>query len=78
MTVEHEITFYITNTAGGTAVDLDKTILTYTDNDDFVTEEYSASGNWTYDDVVNNGGPVNLIEKGEKYKIIIDLTNLLL
>lgn len=35
-----QITFYITNTAGGTAVDLDKTILTYTDVDDFATKEY--------------------------------------
>ncbi len=35
-----QITFYITNTAGGTPVDMDKTILTYTDDDDFATEEY--------------------------------------
>ena len=36
----HQITFYITNTAGGTPVDLDKTIITYTDNDNFVTKAY--------------------------------------
>ncbi|MDD3246906.1 MAG: flagellin [Methanosarcina sp.] len=70
------VTFYITNTAGGSSVDLNKTIITYTDDNDFKTDAYSASGNWTYTDVVNNGGPVNLIEKGEKYKIILNLTNL--
>jgi len=72
-----EVTFYITTTAGGSSVDLNKTILTYTDDNDFKTDAYNAtSGNWTYEDVVNNGGPVNLIEKGEKYKITLDLTSL--
>ena len=71
-----KVIFYITNTAGGSSVDLNKTIITYTDDDDFKTDAYNASGNWTYTDVVNNSGPVNLIEKGEKYKIILDLTNL--
>jgi archaeal flagellin FlaB len=32
-----EITLYVTNTAGGTPVDLDKTIITYTDDENFVT-----------------------------------------
>jgi flagellin FlaB len=71
-----EVTFYITTTAGGSAVDLNKTIITYTDDNDFKTDAYNSSGNWTYSDVVNNGGPVNLIEKGEKYKITLNLTNL--
>ena len=70
-----KVIFYITNTAGGSSVDLNKTIITYTDDDDFKTDAYTTSGNWTYTDVVNNGGPVNLIEKGEKYKIILTLTN---
>ena len=35
-----EITFYITNTAGETPVDLDKTILTYTDDESFKTTSY--------------------------------------
>jgi len=38
-----QITFYITNTAGGTAVDMDKTILTYTDSNDFATTEYALN-----------------------------------
>ncbi len=37
-----QFTFYITNTAGGTPVDLDKTILTYTDDDHFITKEYAV------------------------------------
>src|SRR5665647_1552751 len=36
-----QITFYITNTAGGTNVDLDKTILTYTDDLSFKTKSYA-------------------------------------
>lgn len=86
-----QITFYITNTAGGTAVDLDKTILTYTDADDFVTKEYmfdsdaSTKGphaipasdwtktyGWVYNGVVYTTND-NLLEKGEKYKVVIDL-----
>ncbi len=39
----NEVTFYVTNTAGGTAVDLDKTVLTFTDDDDF-----SNAGIWWY------------------------------
>jgi len=93
-----QITFYITNTAGGTSVDLDKTILTYTDDDDFVTREYmvdstttpvtkgptsipadDAWGNtygWVYDGVIVTNDD-NLLEKGEKYKVVIDVTQLL-
>jgi len=37
------ITFYVTNTAGGTPVDLDKTVLTYTDNNELISKEYSTS-----------------------------------
>ncbi len=44
-----QITFYITNTAGGTPVDLDKTILTYTDDDDFNTKEYVVDSTSTPD-----------------------------
>jgi flagellin FlaB len=96
-----QITFYITNNAGGTPVDLDKTILTYTDNDDFVTKEYVAdntpvdpdpdikgpvdsipaddgwdiTNGWVYTGVIITNDD-NLLEKGEKYKVVIDLNTL--
>ena len=71
------ITFYVTNTAGGTAVDMDKTILTYTDNDDFETQEYGAGANgWEYDPVVfEPNHDDNLLETGEKYKLTVNLTS---
>src|SRR5512133_608070 len=53
-----QITFYITNTAGGTSVDLDKTILTYTDDDDYVTQEYMVDSTATPDPLK---GPVAAI-----------------
>ena len=90
-----QITFYVANTAGGTAVDLDKTILTYTDNDDYVTQEYlddtgtkgpvaaipadagwGSSNGWVYMPVIVTNND-NLLEKGEKYKVVVDLTQLL-
>jgi len=40
----NEVTFYVTNTAGGTPVDLDKTVITYTDNDDFKTADCGGAG----------------------------------
>lgn len=92
-----QITFYITNTAGGTAVDLDKTILTYTDDDDYVTKEYvvdstaspvtkgpaaipadgawANTNGWVYDSVIITNDD-NLLEKGEKYKVVVDLGTL--
>jgi flagellin FlaB len=93
-----QITFYVTNTAGGTAVDLDKTILTYTDADDFVTKEYvldntdpaalvkgpsttlppadwSLTNGWVYNGVIVTTND-NLLEKGEKYKVVMDLDTL--
>lgn len=95
-----QITFYITNTAGGTSVDLDKTILTYTDDDDYVTQEYMVDSTATPDPLkgpvaaipddaswTNTNGWVykavivtnddNLLEKGEKYKVVVDLVDLL-
>jgi flagellin FlaB len=45
----NELIFYITNTAGGTPVDLDKTVITYTDNDNFVTVPHRTTiGGTTY------------------------------
>ncbi|MGB9133476.1 MAG: flagellin, partial [Methanosarcina sp.] len=68
------ITFYITNTAGGTPVDLDKTIITYADADEFQTQAYDADNAWDYTQVVFEvGSAANLVEKGEKYKIELNL-----
>ncbi|MDQ1252836.1 MAG: archaeal flagellin FlaB [Euryarchaeota archaeon] len=67
------ITFYISNTAGGTAVDLDKTIITFTNNTSSVTADEDSAA-WSYSVIISNGGASNLIESGEKYKIIMDLT----
>lgn len=67
------ITFYITNTAGGSSVDLNNTIITYIDDDDFVTQD-ELSADWKYEPVISNGYAWNLVEKGEKYKISVDLT----
>ncbi len=70
------ITFYITNTAGGTAVDLNKTIITYTDIDDYKTQAFNADNAWNYSVVIDSGsGATNLVEKGEKYKISLDLSD---
>jgi flagellin FlaB len=67
------ITFYITNTAGGSSVDLNKTIITYIDDDDFVTQD-EASANWNYLPIISSdAGAWNLVEKGEKYKITLSL-----
>ena len=71
-----EIIFYITNTAGGSPVDLNKTIITYTDNDDFVSQEYSTGTNrWTYTPIIYDlDHNDNLLESGEKDKIYLNLT----
>jgi len=96
--VASQITFYVTNTAGGTAVDLDKTILTYTDDDDFSTTEYAfdttpdpdtkgpnaipgdaawgTTNGWVYDGVIISGTEDNLLSAGEKYKVVVDITQL--
>jgi archaeal flagellin FlaB len=75
------ITFYLTTTAGGTSVDMDKAVLTYTDNDDFVSKAYNGSGpntgtnGWVYSAVVFEPGHAdNLLESGEKYRIDVNLT----
>jgi archaeal flagellin FlaB len=71
----NEVTFYVTNTAGGTPLDLNKTVLTYTDNNDFVTKEYSSAGNgWVYTPIVfEPGHNDNLLESGEKYKVTVTI-----
>jgi flagellin FlaB len=70
--VAAKVIFYITNTAGGTPVDLDKTILSYADDD-----EFKGDVSWTYTGVILEAGESsadNLVEKGEKYKIEVNLT----
>jgi flagellin FlaB len=54
---------------------LDKTVITYSDNDDFKTEAYnSGTTGWTYTPVVYEPGHNdNLLESGEKYKITMNL-----
>jgi flagellin FlaB len=75
------ITFYVTNTGGGTSIDLNKAVLTYTDNDDCVSQQYGGNGpntgtqGWDYSAIIyepnhNN----NLLESGEKYRIDVNLT----
>lgn len=83
------VIFYITNTAGGTSVDLDKTVITYTDSNDLVTQAYGATNptlgtnGWVYAGVINSDGvggvavapnaADNLLESGEKYRVDMDL-----
>jgi archaeal flagellin FlaB len=71
------ITFYITNTAGGTSVDINKTVITYTDNDDSVSQEYgNGSNGWTYRPIIYEiGHDDNLLESGEKYRVDMNLTS---
>jgi archaeal flagellin FlaB len=75
------LTFYVTNTAGGTPLDMDKVVLTYTDNDDFLSQPYGGTGpsagtnGWQYIPIVyETGHNDNLLESGEKYKITVNLT----
>jgi archaeal flagellin FlaB len=76
------VTFYLTNTAGGTSVDMDKAVLTYTDSDDFKSQAYGGSGpntgtnGWNYSAVIYEPGHNdNLLESSEKYRIDINLAN---
>jgi flagellin FlaB len=66
------VIFYVTNTAGGTPVDLDKTIISYADDD-----EFKGNLSWSYTGIILEAGESsadNLVEKGEKYKIEVNLT----
>ncbi len=71
-----DITFYITQTAGGTPVNLSKCMLTYIDSDEYIQIEYDKSASthpWNYFEVVGDGD--DLIEPNEKFRIIVDLTD---
>lgn len=71
------VIFYLTNSAGGTPVDLNKTVITYTDDDNFITKQYgNGDQGWNYSAVVYEPGHNdNLLESGEKYKIILNLSS---
>jgi len=75
-TAANQVVLYLTNTAGGTPVDLNKTVLTYSDTNEFTTESYDASGSWAYSAVIPDGktANLNLIEPGDKYKVTLNLT----
>jgi flagellin FlaB len=67
--------FCLKNTAGGTPVDLNRTIITYTDKDDFVTKDYASSA-WSYIPLNNkNIGATNLVEDGDIYRIAVNFTS---
>ncbi len=74
--VADEIYFYVTQTAGGTPVDLNKTVIVYKDSDDYKQWEFGATFNgtyiWRYESVLSDGD--NLVERLEKFKIILNLT----
>ncbi|MBP2029979.1 flagellin FlaB [Methanohalophilus levihalophilus] len=64
------LTFYVTSTAGGAPVDLDKTLITYADTSDFV-----SNCNWSYTgEITDEGTPDNLVEAGEKYQVVVNFT----
>lgn len=76
-TAGNTVIFYLTSTAGGTPVDLGKTIITYSDDDEFTSQGYDATtGSWAYSAVIPVGktDDLNLVETGDKYKIVFDLT----
>jgi len=71
-----EISFYITQTAGGTVVDLNKTSIAIASAQGYKQIFYNESstvGNspWYYDCV--KGDEDNTVEVNEKYKIVIDM-----
>ena len=75
-----EIYFYLANTAGGSDVDLNKTLITYTDTDDFETHALATNNStdtdfWNYSRVIQTGDAYNLVESGEKYKLSVNLSN---
>jgi archaeal flagellin FlaB len=70
------VTFYICN-AGGTTVDLNKTVITYTDDNHSISKSYGKGDQgWNYYAIVYEPGHNdNLLESGEKYKILINLSS---
>ncbi len=82
-----KIFFYVTLTAGGTPVDLNETVLAirwgdyyyqipFNESEKIPVNETDINKPWTYDGIVFTDGKTfdNLLEKNEKYKIIINMT----
>lgn len=72
-----EVYFYVTQTAGGTPVDLNKTSIAITTSEGFRQLFYNESClsdcPWWYE--VTVGDNDNVVEPNEKYKIVINVTN---
>lgn len=67
-----EIYFYVTQTAGGTPVDLNMTSIAITTETGYKQNFFnSSSGAWSYESVI--GDSDNVVEPNEKYKITIDV-----
>ncbi len=76
-----EIYFYVTLSAGGTPVDLNKTVLAiryknYYKQIPYGTNTTDGTKLWDYVGLIHTDGSKydNLVEKNEKYKIIINMT----
>ncbi len=73
-----QVYFYVTQTAGGTPVDLNKTSIAITTETGFKQLFYNTSCTpgtncpWWYVNTIGDGD--NVVEPNEKYKIIIDVT----
>jgi len=73
--VAGNIVFYLTDAAGGTPIDLNKTVITYTDEDISKSRDYGTGTNgWTYTaKIYASGHNDNYLEPDEKYRIDMDL-----
>ena len=72
-----KIEFYVTLTAGGTPVDLEKSVVAIRWEDDYVQIEYGekdSNNNTLWDYQCIKGDNDNLLELNEKYMIIINIT----
>jgi archaeal flagellin FlaB len=71
------VTFYLINKAVGIPVDLNKTVITYTDDNHSISKSYGKGDQgWNYHAIVYEPGHNdNLLESGEKYKITINLSS---
>ncbi|WP_456469432.1 archaellin/type IV pilin N-terminal domain-containing protein [Archaeoglobus sp.] len=71
--------FYVTQTAGGSPVDLNKTSIAITTDEGYKQLFYNTSCTpgtncpWWYVNTIGDGD--NVVEPNEKYKIVIDVTN---
>ncbi len=69
-----KIYFYVTQTAGGTPVDLNMTSVAITTESGYEQEFYNTNY-WSYEGIICNEDPCdNVVESNEKYKITINVT----